>query len=214
MKASVATHLLRSFRPSVLCWQSSKRRLTICLQMPELDDPRPDFKWPVAAARLIAAPAAKVWRVISTPGNLAPCHPFCAENPVHQWPGPDSRDEVHYLNGWVFERRFRRWLEGVGYDLEVGRPGGRSSFVTWRILPVEAQSCQLRIAVYPFPLQGLPVALRWLPHVLYLGPRLRSYLSSVVRGFEWFVTRDEPVPRNQFGRHPWFSDRRGAGRSG
>jgi hypothetical protein len=26
-----------------------------------------------------------------------------------------------------------------------------------------------------------------------------------VRGFEWYVTRGEPVPRNKFGKHPWFS---------
>jgi hypothetical protein len=34
---------------------------------------------------------------------------------------------------------------------------------------------------------------------------LKKYLESVVRGFEWYVMRGEPVPRNQFGRHPWFS---------
>jgi hypothetical protein len=173
-------------------------------------EPEPDFKWPIAAARLIAAPADEVWRVISTPGNLEPCHPFCAQNPVRKWPGRDSRDEVHYLSGWVFERRFRRWLEGVGYDLEVGRPGGRKSFVSWRIQPVGARSCQLRIAVYPFVLQNVPVAVRWLPHVVYLRPMLRRYLLSVVRGVEWFVTRDEAVPRDHFGRHAWFSGRRGA----
>ncbi len=180
-------------------------------QMPRLDDPRPGFKWPIGSARRIAAPAAEVWRVLSRPGNLEPCHPFCAKNPVHEWPGERSRDEIHYLSGWVFERRFRRWLEGVGYDLEIGRPGGRSSFVSWRILPVDAQSCRLRITVYPFALQRVPVAVRWLPHLLYLRPLLSRYLSSVVRGFEWFVTRGEPVPRNRFGRHPWFSERQSSG---
>ncbi len=55
------------------------------------------------------------------PGNLEPCHPFCLKNPVEHWPGPESRDEVHYLNGLVFERRFCRWLDGAGYDLEIGR---------------------------------------------------------------------------------------------
>jgi hypothetical protein len=34
---------------------------------------------------------------------------------------------------------------------------------------------------------------------------LKSYLSSVGRGFEWYVTRQEPVPNNQFGSHRWFS---------
>jgi hypothetical protein len=36
---------------------------------------------------------------------------------------------------------------------------------------------------------------------------LRRYLSSVTRGVEWWVTRGEPVPRNQFGSHRWFSEK-------
>jgi hypothetical protein len=28
---------------------------------------------------------------------------------------------------------------------------------------------------------------------------------SVGKGFEWYVTRGAPVPRDQFGKHPWFS---------
>ncbi len=175
------------------------------LVKPKVDDPRPGFKWPVAVARSIAAPAQQVWAAISTPGSLELGHPFCARNPVEVWPGSGSRDEVHYLSGWVFERRFRRWIDGVGYDLEIGRRGGGTSFVSWRISPRDHDGCSLEIAVYPHALQRLPVAIRWLPHVLRLRPLLRSYLSSVVGGFEWYVTRGEPVPRNQFGIHPWFS---------
>lgn len=172
-----------------------------------LDDPRPGFRWPVAVTEPIAAPREKVWEVISSPGNLEPCHPFCAKNPVHVWPGDASRDEIHYLSGWVFERRFRTWIEGVGYDLEIGRADGRKSFVSWRIMPMGEGGSTLRIAVYPHVLQDLPVAIRWLPHLLRVRPMLRVYLSSVTQGFEWYITRGEPVPRNQFGSHPWFSAR-------
>jgi hypothetical protein len=169
-------------------------------------DPRPGFKWPIEVTRTIAAPADEVWRAISAPGNLEPCHPFCSKNPVHEWPGAGSHDEIHYLSGWVFERRFLRWYDGVGYDLEIGRPGGgRRSLVSWRINPVAESSCSLRIAVYPFALQEMPVVLRWFAHHLRLRPLLQSYLSSVTRGFEWYVIREEPVPRNHFGHHPWFS---------
>lgn len=173
--------------------------------MPELEDSKPGYKWPIVVALPIKAPAEKVWGAISMLGNLESCHPFCAQNPVEVWPGEGSRDEVHYLSGWVLERRFCRWIEGVGYDLEIGRRGGRSSFVSWRIMSVDDQNCILRIAIYPHMLQNVPMAIRWLPHVLRLGPMLRKYLSSVVRGFEWYVIHGEPVPRNQFGSHPWFS---------
>lgn len=166
---------------------------------------RPGFRWPVSVSQPIAAPASAVWAAISAPGNLERCHPFCAENPVHAWPGEHSRDEVGYLSGRVFERRFRRWIEGVGYDLDIGRRGGGTSRVSWRIMPVDDDGSLLRITVYPFVLQGVPVIFRWIPHLARLRPMLKSYLSSVTRGFEWYVTRGEPVPRNQFGRHPWFS---------
>jgi hypothetical protein len=171
-------------------------------------DPKPGFQWPIAVVQPIAASVTEVWKVISKPGNLEDCHPFCAKNPVQAWPGEGSRDEVHYLSGWIFERRFCRWIDGVGYDLEIRRSGGRSSFVSWRIVPAGQQDCLLRIAVYPYLFQDIPAVVRWLPHLLFVAPRLRSYLSSVVRGCEWYVIRGEPVPRNQFGSHPWFSPSR------
>ena len=173
--------------------------------MQEWEDPKPGYKWPVAVAQPSRASADKVWDAISMPGNLELCHPFCDKNPVEVWPGEESQDQIHYLSGWVFERRFCRWVEGVGYDLDIGRRGGRSSFVSWRIMPVDDQNCILRITVYPHVLQNVPVAIRWLPHIVRVGPMLRTYLSSVVKGFEWYVTRGKPVPRNQFGSHPWFS---------
>lgn len=143
--------------------------------------------------------------MISMPGNLEPCHPFCSTNPVHVWPGEGSRDEIHYLSGWIYERNICTWIDGVGYDLEIGRSGGGKSFVSWRINPTGDKNCSLKITVYPHTLQNLPPAIRWLPHCLYIRPMLRKYLSSVTRGFEWFVITGEPVPRNHFGEHPWFS---------
>jgi len=160
---------------------------------------------PISSRRTIVAPSERVWEVISMPGNLEPCHPFCASNPVQSWPGPDSRDEVHYLSGWVFERRFLHWIEGTGYDLEIGRKGGARSYVSWRITARDQLSCTLAITVYPQLLEGWPSALQWIPHWLRIRPFLKSYLGSVTGGFEWFITHGEPVPRNQFGEHPWFS---------
>ena len=158
----------------------------------------------------MAAPSQDIWGAISRPGALELCHPFCARNPVHAWPGAAARDEVHYLNGVVYERRFLEWIDGVGYDLEIGRANGRKSLVSWRITAVDNATCRLRIAVCPHALQHVPTVVRWAPQVLWLRPMLRKYLDSVVRGFDWYVTRGEPVPRNAFGTHPWFSARESA----
>ena len=172
-----------------------------------IPDPTTGFKWPVSVEQVIAVPAERVWQAISSPGNLEACHPFCASNPVKEWPGPDSRDEVHYLSGWVYERRFKAWYEGTGYDLEIGRHGGSRSLVSWRIRAIDEDSSALRITVCPHVLQGIPAVFRWIPYALKVRPLLGRYLDSVLRGFEWYVTRGEPVPRDAFGKHPWFSAR-------
>ena len=171
------------------------------------EDPTIGFKWPVSVEKVVDAPAGKVWDAISRPGNLELCHPFCAKNPVHVWPGPNSQDEVHYLSGWVYERRFFRWIDGVGYDLEIGRSGGGKSLVSWRISRIDENNCALRITVCPHTLQSLPPVVRWIPYTVRLRPMLQWYLDSVVRGFEWYVTRGQPVPKNAFGTHIWFSAR-------
>jgi len=163
------------------------------------------FRWPVSAVQRIQAPATDVWETISAPGNLESCHPFCAENPVTVWPGSGSIDEVHYLNGVVYERRFNAWFENVGYDLEIWHRRQRIANVRWRIEASADTECRLAITVCPFALQHVPTILRWVPHHLKIRPKLKSYLQSVVRGFDWYVTKGESVPRNQFGKHPWYS---------
>lgn len=167
--------------------------------------PSESFKWPVGVATPIGAPVGKVWAAMSMPGNLEWCHPFCAVNPVTAWPGPGSQDEVHYYNGLVYQRRFVEWVEGVGYDLEIGESDQRKSLVQWRLEPDGHNRSTLTITVFPWLLQDLPTAVRWLPHRAYLKPLLGRYLSAVGRGFEWYVTRGIRVTRNQFGPHPWFS---------
>ena len=171
----------------------------------EWENPQPDHRWPIAVSRPIKAPASKVWDVISMPGNLELCHPFCESNIVEVWSGPDSKDQIHYLSGWIMRRHFCNWIEGIGYDLNIGREGGRTSFVSWRIKPIDETNSILRIAIYPHILQDIPVLIRWIPHFLYIVPKLRAYLESVTQGFDWYLTRGEPVPRNQFGSHAWFS---------
>ena len=163
------------------------------------------FGWPITARQRIAVPAAKVWSIISRPGNLEICHPFCARNPVLSWPGPGAVDEVHYLSGWIYQRRFCSWREGIGYELDIFRDDRRQARVHWEIESLSAGESSLRISVYPEVLRGKPLPLRWLAYQFRLRRPQGFYLKSVVRGFDWYLVRGEAVPRNQFGNHPWYS---------
>jgi hypothetical protein len=166
---------------------------------------RDQFRWPVARSIDITAPAADVWRAISEPGNLVASHPLCKYNPVEVWDRENSLDAVHYLNGVVYARRFRDWHEGRGYDLEIFHGERRLAWVSWRIEALGDERASLKIAVYPLGLQHLKPIVRWAPHLVLLRPKMRAYLDSVLRGFEWSIIRGDAVPRNQFGAHRWFS---------
>ena len=164
-----------------------------------------EFKWPVSVSRYFEAPADEIWKTISEPGNLKDCHPFCESNPVEKWPGVGSKDSIFYYSGWVMQREFINWIDGFGYDLTIGRENGGKSIVSWRITEQSKDLSSLRITIYPHILQKIPTALRWIPHLISIKPALHSYLESVLKGFEWFITTGKPVQKNQFGTHQWFS---------
>ena len=168
-------------------------------------EPMVGFKWPVSASRVIAASLNDVWNTVTSPGLLPLYHPFCEANPVHHWPGTGSHDEVHYFNGLVLDRHFTDWFEDSGYNLHIGRSGGRRSYVSWRVRELAERRTRIIITVYPHALQDQSIFVRWFPHLRTVRPGLKRYLQSVVRGLDWFVTMGSPVERNQFGAHPWFS---------
>lgn len=161
---------------------------------------------PIRVTREIFAPAELVWAVITTPGHLEDVHPFCEHNPVREWPGATACDEIHYRSGWVYERTFTRWIDGVGYDLDIGASGEPASKVSWRISPRPDGACSLAISVWPRSLTRIG-GLQMLLRLLILGPMMRRYLRSVTMGVDWFVTHGESVRANQFGTHLWFSRR-------
>lgn len=159
---------------------------------------------PISVYHSIAAEPAAVWAVISAPGILEECHPFCAANTVQAWPGPASQDTIEYYNGRVVERRFTAWREGEGYDIEATDSNGPEASVSWR-LATTGSGAALAISLTPHMPDGSPAPVCWAVHLAVIRPRMRRYLRAVVRGIEWRVVTGEPVARNQFGAHSWFS---------
>tara|TARA_Y100000748_G_scaffold205504_1_gene172048 strand:- start:256 stop:756 length:501 start_codon:yes stop_codon:yes gene_type:complete len=163
--------------------------------------------WPFYAENsvVIDAPKSEVWKSISSPGNLNDSHPFCQENTVQKWPGEQSVDTLEYLNGFVLIREFQTWDEGEGYSLMIGRDGGRQSFVEWSISEMSEKRTILKIRVHPHLLSDSNRITASLAYLFYIRPKLRKYLFSVTRGFKWQIENKKRIPRNHFGKHPWFS---------
>ena len=159
----------------------------------------------------IEAAPSRVWDVISAPGNLRHCHPFCALNTIERWPGIGSRDWITYYSGIRYQRDVVDWIEGIGYDLEVGSPTKKTCRVLWRIREPEPQVSVFSIAVFSF------LDPDWTPagtqHYLdrFFGKTFDHYLDCVVRGVNHHVVTGEDVSEDQFGANPVFSARRSGG---
>ena len=161
---------------------------------------------PASNSIIIKIDSQCVWDVISRQGNLKLCHPFCESNPVDKWEGSKSIDYVNYYNGVKYQRIFTNWIDGQGYDLLIGRKNGEKSKVTWRINKLNNKSCELKITIYPHDIIKYSNIIKPLINSLYVRPMLRKYLSSVLRGFQYYVITGKPVQKNQFGNHKWFSN--------
>jgi len=149
--------------------------------------------------------SSKLWEVISEPGNLNNSHPFCKSNEVINWENEGRTDRLIYLNGLDYIRTFKTWNEGSGYTLEIGKEGESQSYVIWEIESLGVNSSRLKITVYPYLLDWVPNYLAFIPHRIWVKPRLESYLNSVISGFHYYIDEDKKVPRNHFGKHSWFS---------
>jgi hypothetical protein len=160
---------------------------------------------PVSLARVIAAPAAGLWKMISAPGQLPNYHPYCKVNEVMSWPGPGSRDGVTYHSGRYMQRDFMYWREGIGYDLQIGPPPRKSSWVSWRIRPLGEGASELSIQVTPILESRLPASTKQAYEATFFGKIVEVYLDHLLRGAEHFVLTGTPVRPRQFGAHPIYA---------
>jgi|TARA_B000000609_G_scaffold52464_1_gene38476 hypothetical protein len=145
-----------------------------------------------------------LWEVVSSPNYLNNVHPFCKENSIISWNNDHHEDKILYLNDKTYIRKFVSWRALKGYDLWIGDNNKDQSFVEWRLEKVGSRS-KLTITVYPFLLSTWPKIFSFLPYFLYIDIKLKSYLFSVLSGIDWYIKENTPVPKNQFGKHSWFS---------
>ena len=145
-----------------------------------------------------------LWEVVSSPNYLNNVHPFCKENSIIKWKHDHHEDKILYLNDKTYIRKFVSWRALKGYDLWIGDNNKDQSFVEWRLEKVGSRS-KLTITVYPFLLSTWPKIFSFLPYFLYIDIKLKSYLFSVLSGIDWYIKENTPVPKNQFGKHSWFS---------
>lgn len=144
-----------------------------------------------------------VWKVISSKEALELFHPYCLRNKVISW-GDRKVDEIVYLNGMVFVREFTSWNPNHGFELTIGKRGGKKSKVRWEITKTNS-GCLISITVIPYKSSKVPKILYPLVSVFIVRPRLKRYLGYVLMGLNFYLTNKKVVKMNQFGSHPWFS---------
>ena len=146
-----------------------------------------------------------VWNVISAPNHLNLFHPFCKKNSIISWDESSHLDKLEYLNGLKYIRKFVKWIPFKGYELYIGEKEGKQSYVIWDIKEVSNTACILAITVYPHLLSNYHKIISYVPFKLIIKPKLNKYLFSVIYGLRYYLENNKKVPKNNFGKHKWFS---------
>lgn len=152
----------------------------------------------------IKSSVKNLWKLISTKEHLNIIHPFCMINEAIEWDDTSRKDMLVYLNGLRYFRYFQTWSENEGYSLLIGTKRGKKSEVNWKIRS-ENDRTFLRISVKPYLFENYPMLIYRFLFYIIVKPMLRSYLKSVLGGIDWYMRNKKPVPRNNFGKHLWFS---------
>ena len=84
------------------------------------------------------------------------------------------------ITGLIYEREFYKWIDGVGYDLVVGKRNGEKSKVLASKEICESE-CMISIEVGSAFLLRYFKVLRFFIHVFWLRPKLRQYLEQLLR---------------------------------
>ena len=159
---------------------------------------------PVSNEIKINSSEEKLWSLISSPGYLNLCHPFCKENKAINWNINNKKDILIYLNNTKYIREFYKWDENHGYSLLIGEENGEKSKVEWKIFS-RNKKVFLKIKVYPYLFSNKNKLTYLFYHYFFIKPMLKKYLNSVLKGINWYLKNKRPVPKNKFGKHSWFS---------
>ena len=102
----------------------------------------------VTSTQHIQVSAPALWAAITSDRHLEACHPYIQKHTKNTSTSGLS-DVITYLNGVTFTRESTAWMDGVGYDLKVGKASEPKNEVAWRIEAVSPTSCKLSISVTP-----------------------------------------------------------------
>ena len=167
-----------------------------------------DSDFEVTVSVNISAHKRDTWQVISRPGNLEYCHPFCEKNSVIRWGDENSKDTIKYYNGICFTRLFVNWNENNGYNLLIKNGDETYAKVSWSVKSLSELNSELTICVSLFTdiiLGRYPNFIRKTICKMLLIPKLNDYLKSVTSGFKYYLETGKKVRKNQFGYNFIFS---------
>ena len=117
-----------------------------------------------------------------------------------------AHDSITYYSGRKYRRDFVGWIEGVGYDIEVGAFPNVTSRVQWRVLAASPVSSAISIEVFPFIKVGTEESKRELYLSRLFGADFQHYLDCVVKGVKYYSETGKAVDEDQFGSNKLYSN--------
>jgi len=153
----------------------------------------------------INASRKDVWKVMATTGHLEKVHPFCKLHTSKKFQGVGDQDFFVFYNNKEFNRIVIDWKDGESFTLDLFDETNYKQIVIFKVVEDVSGKSLMSIRFETNSFKDVPESKWDENYIKKVISNHKHYFSSVLRGFNHFITTGEVVKRNQFGIHQEYS---------
>lgn len=150
----------------------------------------------------------KLWGLLISPGHLILTHPYCKEHIAEKWGVLGATDLLVFNNEKQKEREVI-YMDKHFFILQLTQGDtGNDIKVKFETHELANEKCELFMTVSLDSFKNIPRPIWWLYAKLKLLPSYELYISSVIKGYKYYLEKNEEVTEDQFGYHPYYSKKK------
>jgi hypothetical protein len=150
----------------------------------------------------------KLWNLLRTPQHLKVTHPYCKDHVAKEWGIVGAVDRLifnndNFVNRTLIEMDDHFFILSLIQD-EKKENDIKVKFEAHKLLD---DKCELYMTVSVDSFKKIPRPIWWLYSRFKIVPSYDLYISSVIKGYKYYLETGKSVKKNQFGYHPDYSVR-------
>lgn len=154
----------------------------------------------------INCPQQKLWDLLRSPEHLKLTHPYCKDHIAENWGELGAKDKLifnndNFINRTVIHMNHHFFI----LSLIQNEKKENDIKVKFEAHELINDQCELYMTVSVDSFKKIPRPIWWFYAKYKLVPSYDLYISSVIKGYKYYLETGKTVKKNQFGYHKDYS---------